>query len=176
MKLQPKEKDKPFPFVQLGDKRPRCGPGTGRWRWANPFSLAMDFTPTVHLRPHQRRQTGTSRRKARGFWSTRTASRSRRPSTPATRAARLFNMNGELIGNQRAAGRSRSAGPPSTPGVGYAISINQIKNFMGHLRAGIDSDPRHPRRVGRPPPTRTRNSPRWWSSRSSTRATRSAAG
>src|SRR5262249_30202553 len=25
-------------------------------------------------------------------------------------------------------------------GVGYAISINQIKNFMGHLRAGIDTD------------------------------------
>src|ERR1700722_8427110 len=27
-------------------------------------------------------------------------------------------------------------------GVGYAISINQIKNFMGHLRARIDTD--HP--------------------------------
>src|SRR5262249_57162005 len=25
-------------------------------------------------------------------------------------------------------------------GVGYAISINQIKNFMGHLRAGLDAD------------------------------------
>jgi serine protease Do len=25
-------------------------------------------------------------------------------------------------------------------GVGYAISINQIKNFMGHLKAGLDSD------------------------------------
>ena len=25
-------------------------------------------------------------------------------------------------------------------GVGYAISINQIKNFMGHLRAGLQAD------------------------------------
>src|ERR1700722_1898133 len=25
-------------------------------------------------------------------------------------------------------------------GVGYAISINQIKNFLGHLRVGIDTD------------------------------------
>ena len=25
-------------------------------------------------------------------------------------------------------------------GVGYAISINQIKNFLGHLYAGIDTD------------------------------------
>ncbi|HVL14542.1 MAG TPA: trypsin-like peptidase domain-containing protein, partial [Gemmata sp.] len=46
IKLLPKEKGKPFPFVALGDSdKVRIGD----WSLAmgNPFSLAMDFTPTV---------------------------------------------------------------------------------------------------------------------------------
>ena len=63
-------------------------------------------------------------------------------------------MDGELIGiNGRGSFDKRGR---INSGVGYAISINQIKNFMGHLRAGLDAD--HARlgaivreRVGRRP-------------------------
>jgi hypothetical protein len=47
-------------------------------------------------------------------------------------------MKGELIGiNGRGSFDKRGR---VNSGVGYAISINQIKNFMGHLRAGLDAD------------------------------------
>jgi hypothetical protein len=47
-------------------------------------------------------------------------------------------MQGELIGiNGRGSFDKRSR---INSGVGYAISINQIKNFMGKLRAGLDTD------------------------------------
>ncbi len=47
-------------------------------------------------------------------------------------------MQGELIGiNGRGSFDKR---PRINSGVGYAISINQIKNFLGHLRSGLDTD------------------------------------
>ena len=47
-------------------------------------------------------------------------------------------MDGELIGiNGRGSFEKRGR---VNSGVGYAISINQIKNFMGQLRAGLDTD------------------------------------
>ena len=47
-------------------------------------------------------------------------------------------MKGELIGiNGRGSFDKRSR---INSGVGYAISINQIKNFLGHLKAGLDTD------------------------------------
>src|SRR5262249_2306181 len=50
----------------------------------------------------------------------------------------LFNMDGELIGiNGRGSFEKRGR---VNSGVGYAISINQIKNFLGQLYAGIDTD------------------------------------
>ncbi|HEV3205263.1 MAG TPA: hypothetical protein VGY77_12800, partial [Gemmataceae bacterium] len=46
--------------------------------------------------------------------------------------------DGELIGiNGRGSFEKRGR---VNSGVGYAISINQIKNFLGHLKAGIDTD------------------------------------
>src|SRR5262249_48230498 len=57
---------------------------------------------------------------------------------PGNSGGPLFNMQGELIGiNGRGSFDKRSR---INSGVGYAISINQIKNFMGHMRAGIDTD------------------------------------
>src|SRR5262249_57194196 len=57
---------------------------------------------------------------------------------PGNSGGPLFNMNGELIGiNGRGSFDKRSR---INSGVGYAISINQIKNFMGHMYAGIDTD------------------------------------
>src|SRR5262245_789081 len=47
-------------------------------------------------------------------------------------------MDGELIGiNGRISIEKRGR---VNSGVGYAISINQIKNFLGHLRAGLEAD------------------------------------
>src|SRR5688572_16092998 len=45
IRLVPKEKGKPFPYVELGDSD---AVKIGDWSLAmgNPFSLAMDFTPT----------------------------------------------------------------------------------------------------------------------------------
>src|SRR5260370_9756690 len=57
---------------------------------------------------------------------------------PGNSGGPLFNMDGELVGiNGRGSFEKRGR---VNSGVGYAISINQIKNFMGHLRAGLDSD------------------------------------
>src|SRR5205807_3818879 len=57
---------------------------------------------------------------------------------PGNSGGPLFSMDGELIGiNGRGSFEKRGR---VNSGVGYAISINQIKNFLGHLRAGIDTD------------------------------------
>jgi len=57
---------------------------------------------------------------------------------PGNSGGPLFNMDGELIGiNGRGSFEKRGR---VNSGAGYAISINQIKNFMGHLRAGLDTD------------------------------------
>ena len=57
---------------------------------------------------------------------------------PGNSGGPLFNMQGELIGiNGRGSFEKRGR---VNSGVGYAISINQIKNFLGHLHAGIDTD------------------------------------
>ena len=51
---------------------------------------------------------------------------------PGNSGGPLFNMDGELIGiNGRGSFDKRGR---VNSGVGYAISINQIKNFLGHLR------------------------------------------
>src|SRR2546421_8838257 len=57
---------------------------------------------------------------------------------PGNSGGPLFNVDGELIGiNGRGSFEKRGR---VNSGVGYAISINQIKNFMGQLRAGLDTD------------------------------------
>src|ERR1019366_9381611 len=57
---------------------------------------------------------------------------------PGNSGGPLFNMDGELIGiNGRGSFEKRGR---VNSGVGYAISINQIKNFLGHLRSGLETD------------------------------------
>src|SRR5262249_57080616 len=57
---------------------------------------------------------------------------------PGNSGGPLFNMDGELIGiNGRGSFEKRGR---VNSGVGYAISINQIKNFLPLLKAGIDTD------------------------------------
>ncbi len=137
IKLLPKEKDKPFPYVKLGDSdQVRIGD----WSLAmgNPFSVALDFTPTVTYGLI----SGTNRYEPLGS----------RPGVseytdciqvdtsinPGNSGGPLFNMKGELIGINGRINFERRVRINS--GVGYAISINQIKNFLGHFYAGIDAD------------------------------------
>jgi serine protease Do len=136
IKLLPKEKDKPFPFVQLGDSdKVRIGD----WSLAmgNPFSLAMDFTPTVTYGVI----SGVNRYQppeGKGLLEYTDCIQIETSINPGNSGGPLFNMQGELIGiNGRGSFEKRGR---VNSGVGYAISVNQIKNFLGHLRAGIDTD------------------------------------
>jgi serine protease Do len=136
IKLLPKEKGKPFPFVKLGDSdKVRIGD----WSLAmgNPFSLAMDFTPTVTYGVI----SGTNRYQppeGKGLLEYTDCIQIETSINPGNSGGPLFNMDGELIGiNGRGSFEKRGR---VNSGVGYAISVNQIKNFLGHLRAGIDSD------------------------------------
>ncbi len=136
IKLLPKEKDKPFPFVQLGDSDKMR---IGDWSLAmgNPFSLAMDFTPTVTFGVI----SGTNRYQppeGKGLLEYTDCIQIEASINPGNSGGPLFNMQGELIGiNGRGSFEKRGR---VNSGVGYAISINQIKNFLGHMRAGIDTD------------------------------------
>jgi S1-C subfamily serine protease len=136
IKLQPKEKGKPFPFVQLGDSD-KVRAGDWSLAMGNPFSLAMDFTPTVTYGI----VSGVNRYQppeGKGLLEYTDCIQIETSINPGNSGGPLFNMQGELIGiNGRGSFEKRGR---VNSGVGYAISINQIKNFMGHLRGGIDSD------------------------------------
>ncbi|MDY3552107.1 trypsin-like peptidase domain-containing protein [Gemmata sp. JC717] len=136
IKLVPKEKGKPFPFVPLADSD-KVKAGDWSLAMGNPFSLAMDFTPTVTYGI----VSGVNRYQppeGKGLLEYTDCIQIETSINPGNSGGPLFNMNGELIGiNGRGSFEKRGR---VNSGVGYAISINQIKNFMGHLRAGIDSD------------------------------------
>jgi len=136
IKLQPKEKGKPFPYVTLGDSD-KVRAGDWSLAMGNPFSLAMDFTPTVTYGV----VSGVNRYQppeGKGLLEYTDCIQIETSINPGNSGGPLFNMQGELIGiNGRGSFEKRGR---VNSGVGYAISINQIKNFMGHLRAGIDSD------------------------------------
>jgi S1-C subfamily serine protease len=136
IRLLPKEKGKPFPFVALGDSD---AVRLGDWSLAmgNPFSLAMDFTPTVTYGVI----SGTNRYQppeGKGLLEYTDCIQIETSINPGNSGGPLFNMKGELIGiNGRGSFEKRGR---VNSGVGYAISINQIKNFLGHMMAGIDTD------------------------------------
>jgi serine protease Do len=135
IKLLPKKEGQRFPYAVLGDSD-QVREGDWSIAMGNPFLLATDFHPTVT------------------FGLVSGVNRYQYPSgvlleytdclqidtsiNPGNSGGPLFNMQGELIGiNGRGSFDKRSR---INSGVGYAISINQIKNFLGHLKAGIDTD------------------------------------
>jgi S1-C subfamily serine protease len=136
IKLLPKEKGKPFPFVKLGDSD-RVKIGDWSLAMGNPFSLAMDFTPTVTYGVI----SGVNRYQppeGKGLLEYTDCIQIETSINPGNSGGPLFNMQGELIGiNGRGSFEKRGR---VNSGVGYAISVNQIKNFLGHLYAGIDTD------------------------------------
>ena len=136
VKLFPKVKGKPFPFVAMGDSD-KCRAGDWSLAMGNPFSLATDFSPTVTyglisgVNRYQPPAGG-------GALEYTDCIQIETSINPGNSGGPLFNMDGELIGiNGRGSFEKRGR---VNSGVGYAISINQIKNFLGHLYAGIDCD------------------------------------
>ena len=111
----------------------------GDWSMAmgNPFLLATDFTPTVTFGL----VSGVHRYQypeGNGILEYTDCIQIDTSINPGNSGGPLFNMQGELIGiNGRGSFEKRGR---VNSGVGYAISINQIKNFVGHLRAGLDTD------------------------------------
>lgn len=136
IKLIPKKAGEPFPFVSLGDSDTVRA---GDWSLAmgNPFGLSQDFTPTVTYGI----VSGVNRfqpPEGKGLLEYTDCIQTEASINPGNSGGPLFNMAGELIGiNGRGSFEKRGR---VNSGVGYAISINQIKNFLGHLYAGWDTD------------------------------------
>src|SRR2546423_663090 len=101
-----------------------------------PNLLGTDFTPAMTMRqtfgPNRNKSPNGTLLKYTNCIQFKTLI------NPGNSGGPLFNMRGELVGiNGRGSFDKRTR---INSGVGYAISINQIKNFMGHLRAGLDTD------------------------------------
>lgn len=120
-----------FPTAELGDSDELK---VGDWCFAvgNPFLLATDFQPTVSygiLSGVHRYQypAGTLLEYADCLQTDAAIN-------PGNSGGPLFNSRGQLVGiNGRGSFEKRGR---VNVGVGYAISINQIKHFMGSLRSG----------------------------------------
>ncbi|HUY36258.1 MAG TPA: trypsin-like peptidase domain-containing protein [Pirellulales bacterium] len=120
-----------FPHAELGDSDQVR---VGDWAFAvgNPFLLATDFQPTVTygiISGVHRYQypSGTLLEYADCLQTDASIN-------PGNSGGPLFDSQGRLIGiNGRGSFEKRGR---VNVGVGYAISINQIKNFLGCLRAG----------------------------------------
>jgi S1-C subfamily serine protease len=135
IKLLPKKPGDKFPFAKMGDSD-RVQAGDWSLAMGNPFLLADDFTPTVTFGlvsgVHRYQYPAGTLLEYTDCIQIDTSI------NPGNSGGPLFNMDGELIGiNGRGSFEKRGR---VNSGVGYAISINQIKNFMGQLRAGMDTD------------------------------------
>jgi S1-C subfamily serine protease len=120
-----------FPVAELADSdRVRVGD----WCFAigNPFLLATDFQPTVSYGivsgVHRYQYPAGTLLEYADCIQTDAAI------NPGNSGGPLFDAQGRLIGiNGRGSFEKRGR---VNVGVGYAISINQIKNFLGYLRSG----------------------------------------
>jgi len=120
-----------FPSAEMADSD-RARVGDPVFAMGNPFLLATDFRPTVTygiLSGVHRYQfpSGTLLEYADCLQTDASIN-------PGNSGGPLFDAQGRLIGiNGRASFEKRGR---VNVGVAYAISINQIKNFLGHLRSG----------------------------------------
>ncbi|MDZ4657908.1 MAG: trypsin-like peptidase domain-containing protein [Bythopirellula sp.] len=120
-----------FPTAELGDSdKVRVGD----WAFAigNPFLLADDFTPSVSYGlisgVHRYQYPAGTLLEYADCLQTDAAI------NPGNSGGPLFDADGKLIGvNGRGSFEKRGR---VNVGVGYAISINQIKRFLSHLKAG----------------------------------------
>jgi serine protease Do len=135
IKLLPKKEGDKFPFAKLGDSD-KAKAGDWSLAMGNPFLLATDFTPTVTFGLI----SGVHRYQypAGLFLEYADCIQVDTSINPGNSGGPLFNLDAELIGiNGRGSFEKRGR---INSGVGYAVSINQIKNFMGQLRAGLETD------------------------------------
>jgi serine protease Do len=120
-----------FPPAELADSD---SVRVGDWCFAvgNPLLLATDFQPTISYGivsgVHRYQYPAGTLLEYADCIQTDAAI------NPGNSGGPLFNSQGQVIGiNGRGSFEKRGR---VNVGVGYAISINQIKHFMGHLRAG----------------------------------------
>jgi S1-C subfamily serine protease len=135
IKLLPKKDGSKFPFAAMGDSD-KVRAGDWSLAMGNPFLLATDFTPTVTYGlisgVHRYQYPAGTLLEYTDCIQVDTSI------NPGNSGGPLFNMDGELIGiNGRISLEKRGR---VNVGVGYSISINQIKNFLGQLKAGIETD------------------------------------
>jgi len=126
-------KGKPkFPFAPLGDSR---AVRVGDWAMAmgNPFALSEDFRPTVTfgiVSGVERFQPGEGGGRTLVYGNCIQFDTS---INPGNSGGPLFNLAGQVIGiNGRGSFEERGR---VNVGVGYAISIEQARNFLGDLLA-----------------------------------------
>ncbi|HEY3969041.1 MAG TPA: trypsin-like peptidase domain-containing protein [Planctomycetaceae bacterium] len=124
-----------FPAAKLGDSDTLQ---VGDWAFAmgNPFLLATDFYPTVTFGI----VSGIHRYQypAGTFLEYADCIQTDSSINPGNSGGPLFNAAGDLVGiNGRGSFEKRGR---VNSGAGYAISINQIKNFMDSLRGGLVVD------------------------------------
>jgi S1-C subfamily serine protease len=124
-----------FPAAKLGDSDTLQ---VGDWAFAmgNPFLLATDFYPTVTFGI----VSGIHRYQypAGTFLEYADCIQTDSSINPGNSGGPLFNAVGDLVGiNGRGSFEKRGR---VNSGAGYAISINQIKNFMDSLRGGLVVD------------------------------------
>ncbi|HEY7426488.1 MAG TPA: trypsin-like peptidase domain-containing protein [Gemmataceae bacterium] len=135
IKLLPKKPGDKFPYAKMGDSD-KVQAGDWSLAMGNPFLLATDFTPTVTYGlvsgVHRYQYPSGTLLEYTDCIQIETSI------NPGNSGGPLFNMEGELIGiNGRGSFEKRGR---VNSGVGYAISINQIKNFLPQLKAGMDTD------------------------------------
>lgn len=121
-----------FPFATMGDSDLLQA---GDWSFVlgNPFLLATDFQPTVTygiisgVHRYQYPAAGNILEYTDCIQVDTSIN-------PGNSGGPLFNSDGELIGiNGRGSFEKRGR---VNSGAGYAISINQIKHFLDHLKSG----------------------------------------
>ena len=120
-----------FPTAKLGDSD-QLKVGDWTYVMGNPFLLAADYRPTVTYGI----VSGAHRYQypAGTFLEYTDCIQVDTSINPGNSGGPLFNARGELVGvNGRASFEKRGR---VNVGAGYAISINQIKHFMDHLRGG----------------------------------------
>jgi serine protease Do len=120
-----------FPHAEIGDSD-RVQVGDWAFAIGNPFLLATDFTPSVSYGiisgVHRYQYPAGTLLEYTDCLQTDASI------NPGNSGGPLFDSQGRLIGiNGRGSFEKRGR---VNVGVGYAISINQIKNFLGHLKAG----------------------------------------
>ncbi len=120
-----------FPFSKLGDSETVQ---VGDWAYAmgNPFLLATDFKPTVTYGI----VSGVHRYQypAGTFLEYTDCIQIDTSINPGNSGGPLFNEEGDVVGiNGRGSFEKRGR---VNSGAGYAISSNQVKHFLDHLKSG----------------------------------------